>query len=379
MSQLARRTVLFGMGAAALAACASTSPATPLLVTEPKRSFPPVLSRHDRITRTVVGLRPFRPQGFRLETERFGEKTVVHNYGHGGCGVTLSWGTSQRAAVMAGQAGRQDVAVLGGGVMGLTSALILARRGHDVTVYADLMHPNTTSNVAGALWLPSSLYDTEAVDQTFLDLNWHVTRAAHRGFLPYVNRPGYGVNWVRHCFVTNRVRETRNSLPGGDDLYPGLEVHTAETRFGYAYEERYHTLMIDPDYYLDMLMKDAQLAGAKFISQRFETLDEVLALAQPVIVNCTGLGARALFGDDSLIPIRGQLTHLVPQPEIDYSYTAATPGGSLYMFPRKTGLVIGGSHGRGDSSMEISAEELDRMIRGHASLAERASFFTAAS
>ena len=374
MTHLPRRTVLLGMGASALAACASTPGTAPVVPVS--RPFPKVLSQRDRITRTVVGLRPFRPQGFRLEAEQFGDKTVIHNYGHGGCGVTLSWGTCQRAAVMAGEAGRLDVAVLGGGVMGLTSALILARRGHDVTVYADVMHPNTTSNVAGALWLPSSLYDRDVATEDFLRLNWHVTREAHRGFLPYVNRPGYGVSWVRHSEISGTVRSPRWALPGGDDLYPGLEVLTEETRFGFAYEERYQTLMIDPDYYLDMLMKDAQLAGAKFISQRFETKGEVLALPQPVIVNCTGLGAAKLFGDETLIPIRGQLSHLLPQPEIDYSYTGWGNGGSLYMFPRKTGLVLGGSHGRGEFSMDVSEEELTRMVEGHAALAERAAFST---
>lgn len=134
---------------------------------------------------------------------------------------------------MAGEAGRQDVAILGGGVMGLTSALILARRGHAVTVYAEAMHPNTTSNIAGALWLPASLYDRDAATPEFLDLNWHVTREAHRGFLPYVNRPGYGVSWVRHSELSNRVRDPRYALPGGDDLYPDLQILAAETRFGF--------------------------------------------------------------------------------------------------------------------------------------------------
>ena len=377
MTQFSRRAALAGLGAGALSACVSP-PAAPAPAASDK-SFPRILSRRDRITRTVAGLRPYRPQGFRLEAERFGDKTVIHNYGHGGCGVTLSWGTSQRAAMMTGETGRLDVAVLGAGVMGLTSALILARRGHNVTVYADVMHPDTTSNVAGALWLPSSLYDRAVASEDFLRLNWQVTREAHRGFLPYVNRPGYGVNWVHHSEVSNRVRDPRYGLPGGDDLYPGLEVLTGETRFGFPYEERFHTLMIDPDFYLDQLMKDAQQAGAIFLARRFATLDEVLALTEPVIINCTGLGAAHLFADETLMPIRGQLTHLLPQPDIDYSYTAPGQGSALYMFPRKTGLVLGGSHGRGDYSTDISEDELLRMIDGHAALADRAVFRAASA
>jgi glycine/D-amino acid oxidase-like deaminating enzyme len=376
MSRISRRTALAGFGATALAAaCTSIAvPAGPTDALTPPRAFAPVLSRRARITRTLVGLRPFRAQGFRLEAEAFGAKTVIHNYGHGGSGVTLSWGTSQRAAAMAAETGAEDIAVLGAGVMGLTSALILARGGRSVTVYADVMHPHTTSNIAGALWLPSGLYDPSVASEDFRRLNGEITREAHRGFLPFVNRPGYGVRWVLHSDVSSRVRSARYPMPGGDDLYPGLEILTRQTRFGFAYEARYHTLMIDPDYYLDQLMKDAQLAGARFIARRLTSLEDVLTLAQRTIVNCTGLGAAELFGDDSLIPVRGQLTHLLPQPEIDYSYTAPGEGGALYMFPRQSGLILGGSHARGSASLEISEDELTRMIDGHAALAERAAF-----
>jgi len=45
-----------------------------------------------RVIRTISGLRPFRREGFVVKGQRFGDKTVVHNYGHGGGGITLSWG-----------------------------------------------------------------------------------------------------------------------------------------------------------------------------------------------------------------------------------------------------------------------------------------------
>src|ERR1700704_1850638 len=63
----------------------------------PDRHFAPVKVSRDRIIREVVGLRPYRPEGFRVEAERVGEKLLVHNYGHGGAGITLSWGTASLA------------------------------------------------------------------------------------------------------------------------------------------------------------------------------------------------------------------------------------------------------------------------------------------
>jgi D-amino-acid oxidase len=64
---------------------------------------------------------------------------------------------------------------------------------------------------------------------------------------------------------------------------------------------------------------------------------------EPVIISCTGLGAAELFGDPELQPVKGQLTVLLPQPEIDYAVLA----GHLYMFARSDGIQLGGTHERG--------------------------------
>ena len=50
-----------------------------------------------------VGLRPFRPSGVRLETDRLGGRAVIHNYGHGGAGFTLSWGCAREVLDIAGK------------------------------------------------------------------------------------------------------------------------------------------------------------------------------------------------------------------------------------------------------------------------------------
>ncbi len=65
----------------------------------------------DREIRTVVGLRPFRPAGFVVSSQKVDEKLVVHNYGHGGGGVTLSWGTSELACRELDASGEKSVAV----------------------------------------------------------------------------------------------------------------------------------------------------------------------------------------------------------------------------------------------------------------------------
>src|SRR3712207_2946930 len=163
-----RRSFLASALAAGAYAALSRSPAALAAQEEPRR-LAPLKSSRDRRIRTVVGLRPYRPEGFVLTNERLGDKVVVHNYGHGGGGVSLSWGVAQMAAEQARNLEDKAVAVLGCGVVGLSTARVLQRRGKAVTIYTRELPPETTSNVAGALWYPTHVYDRQRVSSTFLE------------------------------------------------------------------------------------------------------------------------------------------------------------------------------------------------------------------
>lgn len=88
----------------------------------------------DQIIGARAGLRPFRPSGFVVRSEPYGDKTLVHNYGHGGCGITLSWGTADMVAKLALATPHRQAAVIGCGVIGLTTAGLLQDRGFTVTI-----------------------------------------------------------------------------------------------------------------------------------------------------------------------------------------------------------------------------------------------------
>ena len=147
------------------------SPAlAPVNLPESACHLPPVRVSEDRVIRSVVGLRPYRPSGFRVEREQVGDTAVVHNYGHGGGGITLSWGTAKLATDLGLKGHVGAVAVLGCGVMGLTTARMAQDAGFAVTIYTKAMPPDTTSNIAGGQWNPVTVYDDPAkVSETFTD------------------------------------------------------------------------------------------------------------------------------------------------------------------------------------------------------------------
>ena len=100
-------------------------------------------------------------------------------------------------------------------------------------------------------------------------------------------------------------------------------------------------------------MDDVLAFGGQFVIRKFETPRDVLALSENVVVNCTGLGAKALFGDDELMPLKGLLVLLPPQDEVNYSTNggvnipASQRGLFIHMMPRRDGIVLGGTSERG--------------------------------
>jgi glycine/D-amino acid oxidase-like deaminating enzyme len=317
---------------------------------------------HARLT---AGLRPFRPTGFRIEAEPIGRTLLVHNYGHGGCGVTLSWGTASRAVELALQAAPRHVAVLGAGAVGLATARLFQERGVGVTVYARELPPHTTSDVAGALWSPVTLVDEGRADPGFAAELAAAARFAHARFETMAG-DSYGIRWVPFYLTSDSpAPPTSWEWAATPELFRAVTLGAGEHPFPSAYAHRYRLMLIEPAVYLAALVADVRAAGARIVETELSPAS-MAALKEDVIVNCTGIGAAALFGDRDLVPIKGQLTILEPQPGIDYAVKSTTE--DLYMFPRRDGVVLGGSHQRGDWTLTPDPREAARILAGHQQL-----------
>jgi D-amino-acid oxidase len=324
----------------------------------------PVLVSPDREIRTVVGLRPFRPSGFVVKAEKLGEKLVIHNYGHGGAGITLSWGTSQLAtALLPGEPG-SSVAVLGCGAVGLATARLLQDRGLSVTIYASELPPNTTSNIAGGQWFPFGVFDFGKQSPEFMNQFVQATDLAYRRYQTLLG-PRYGVRWIRNYFLSHHA-------PTENDVSRAIRQFTPETRVlresehpfsGYEFVLQYDTMLIEPPIYLNAMLTDFRIAGGAVRLMHFDQVSQLQRLTEPVIFNCTGLGARALFDDQELSPVKGQLTVLLPQPEVNYM---ALMEDELYMFPRTDGILLGGTFEKDEWSLSVNETAKARVLQGHA-------------
>jgi D-amino-acid oxidase len=231
--------------------------------------------------------------------------------------------------------------------------------------------PNTTSNMSMAGFTPTAgLIDpskrTPAWDAQFRQ----AAEISYRQLQLMVN-PTYGIHWIDTYNATDDAPKPRPDPGPDDDLLPeplrtgrDREVFgPGEHPFPTKYAIRSSALAIEPSIYLEALMRDVVIFGGKIVIRKFETPRDLMSLTEPVIVNCTGLGSKALFNDDELVPIRGQLTVMIPQPEVHYRASGRTANGvNASMSPRSDGLVIGNMQDRGNWSLEPDQQVRERNV-----------------
>jgi D-amino-acid oxidase len=250
-STMSRRSAVAGaMQLLGVAGCATDAPY------EVIPPLAPVRADVNRLTKITVCPRPFRAMGPRLDTEQVGDTLVVHNYGHGGNGWSLSWGSGTFAVRKAMAASPREVAVLGCGALGLTSAILAQRAGAKVTINARELMPETRSAHATGLWARNwRIAFANSAPQDFAATWEQMARISFETHRHYIGQPGDPVKWTDQYILSDASAADPDEDPFGSsgfadyharlyDIAPPSRIISARG-FPTAFARRLHVMMFN--------------------------------------------------------------------------------------------------------------------------------------
>lgn len=243
---------------------------------------------------------------------------------------------------------QKPIAVIGSGVIGLTSAYRLLEAGFPVTVLARALPPHTTSDVAAAFWSPSAT----AGDQ--ISRQWALTGL--QVFTKLAENPASGIAIVDMYNITDVPTDmsymanagSSNAIAPGHFPAPWAGVRAVVPR-------------IDVPIYMPWLYAQVEGMGGvikQHIVQDLRELDDAFA----AVINCSGLGAQ-LLAADAMFPVRGQVIS-VRRPadlpnDIIYANTADT---TTYIIPRSQDCLLGGTYQYRDGNTEVDTTIADAIL-----------------
>lgn len=242
-------------------------------------------------------------------------------------GGPVAW---RAGGIYAAGVSSEQFAVIGAGVIGLSTALVLQEEGHAVTVYADRPPLATTSAKAGASFKPHEVAEGSLTDE--------LLRRSWARFLRVADDPASGVRLHTHW----EAGSSPLAKPSYLSVMQDVEEHVfPEVPGGYAFGRCYRTFLIDMPVYLRWMLERfrAQGGALTLLAEPLRDIGELTALPHDVVINCSGLGARELCRDALVYPIRGQVAMVGPQPQLDFSISAD----GFYIYPRSSDTVIGGT------------------------------------
>ncbi|GHB79483.1 D-amino-acid oxidase [Persicitalea jodogahamensis] len=318
----------------------------------------------DRIVKETVGLRPFRPSGPRVEAEQMGNKLIVHNYGHGGSGWSLSWGTGNVARNLVMATPERKIAMLGCGTVGIATACLLQESGCEVTIYTKDVPPNVTSNLATGTWSPASrVCDPAVAKPGFEDIWKDATLFSFRRFQFLLGLNDI-TSWVDEYSVRKEAPGATEPTGGGEQfdiegLIPErVRLSKKEHPFSADYVTRRSNMMFNIPAYLHHHLQEFLAFGGKVKIREIKKVEDIDALPEKVIVNCMGLGAKPVFNDKEITPVSGQLSCLIPQADIQYKLS--TEGANF--IARKDGIYMGSNGILGNWDTTPSREQTEKVV-----------------
>ena len=229
---------------------------------------------------------------------------------------------------------------------GLSCAVRLLEAGHEVEVISDRFSPDTVSDIAAAIWYPFLTAPADRADGWSIATYAELERLSER-------EPQSG---VRMRDGREYLRQAVDPPEWSEDIAAFRILDDSEIPEGYVFGWQFRAPVIEMQLYMPWLRSRVEALGGSFVQSFVEDLSEV---SGEVVVNCVGLGARELCGDEEVRPVRGQVIFIDQDPGI--GHFDQQPETLTYTIPRSDVTVLGGTAQVDDWGMDIRAED-DKLI-----------------
>lgn len=336
----------------------------------------PVGVSANQIKEKIICIRAHRERIFRVAIEQSADKLIVHNYGQAGAGWTFLFGCVNQAmrlfeqqVLLDSARARQPIVVIGAGCYGLLTAILLARKGYQVSIVADEIDKLPSDKAAG-FFFPRPRRTSTAEEIAIFE---KTGMESYREYLSIIAG--------QHPFITHGPR----LLPAyyGLDIDPGFAPYCAQ---GLVVPPRpviidfnngirhmvmeYQLVYINPSQIMQQLQAEVVRMGIPISRIKVDSFEQI---DQPTIFNCAGLGAKLLASDKTIIPVQGHLITLCNQPnkeQLQYMINVRVPGFTergiprndlIYYAPKDEG-IIGITFLRGTDSLTSNQHEFERLI-----------------
>jgi len=227
----------------------------------------------------------------------------------------------------------KNIAIIGAGISGMSTAILLTQKNHRITIYAKAFTPNITSNRAAAFWFPYHIRNDRR------GIRW--CQISYEYYQKLAEQKETGISMRQLIKVLRKGVEEEEPIwidfmPEGS--YRIMDENELQPGIAKGYD--IIVPLMETQIFLPYVQKQLQQNGVEFIEKEINDLSELTG-NYDLVINCSALGARKLCNDNSVIPVRGQVGLLSPRNNLPIYLDNEKP---LYIVPRKDAIIVGGTY-----------------------------------
>ncbi len=245
----------------------------------------------------------------------------------------------------------KNIAIIGAGISGMSTAYFLMNKGYSVTIYAKAFSPNITSNKAAAFWFPYHIRNDKR------GIKWCSTS--------YDYYKAFAANAETGISMAHLIKVLRKDVEEAQPLWISFIPEGAwrlmdENELQQDFVKGYDVIvpLIETQIFLPYLYRQLLQNGVTFLEQEISDL-KTFANGFDLVINCSALGSKKLCSDDELIPVRGQVALLAPIEGLPVYLDNETPS---YIVPRKDAVIVGGTYEEYEETETTEPATIERLL-----------------